>query len=70
MKHEPSPWVWPVARIVARYAAGAMVAYGLTDHDTAQSWVNDPDMLILIGTAIAGVVEGAYAIATRRGWAT
>lgn len=68
MRTDQPLWIMPIARIVARYIAGAMVAYGLTDQDTAQSIYTDPDVLILVGAAIAGVVEGAYALARRRGW--
>ena len=70
MSGEHPVWIAPVARIIARYIAGAMVAYGIVDQDTAQSIYTDPDMLILIGAGLAGVVEVVYGLAKRRGWST
>ncbi len=58
------------ARIILRYLAGALVALGLLDAPLAAQLAVDPDMLALIGAGIGVAVEGFYAIAKRKGWAT
>ncbi|WP_283177903.1 hypothetical protein [Gemmobacter sp. 24YEA27] len=57
-----------IARIIARYLAGALVAYGLLEHPDARAV--EPDLAILIGAGIGMLTEGAYALARRFGWAT
>ena len=57
-----------IARIIARYLAGALVAYGLLEHPDARAM--EPDLALLIGMGLGGLVEGAYALAKRFGWAT
>ncbi len=59
-----------VSRIVARYLAGALVAYGLIPHDLGQELAMDPDVAIAIGAALTIVTEALYAFAKRKGWAT
>ena len=57
-----------IARIIARYLAGALVLYGLLDHPEARAM--EPDLALLIGAGIGGLTEGVYALAKRFGWAT
>lgn len=59
-----------LARIVARYASGALIAAGWLDGDTAAYLAVDPDVLMLIGAALGAVTEGAYAVAKRAGRTT
>jgi hypothetical protein len=56
----------PIARILARYASGALVAYGLIPHGDAA--VIQPDLALAIGAALGALVECVYAIAKRKGW--
>jgi hypothetical protein len=55
-----------IARIIARYISGALVAYGLTDSGTASQL--QPDLALLIGTGLGALTEGFYALAVRFGW--
>ena len=59
-----------LARIVARYLAGALVAYGLIPHEVGQELAMDPDVALVLGAAISAVTEAVYAIAKRKGWTT
>ncbi|WP_421578631.1 hypothetical protein [Shinella sp. M31] len=59
-----------IARIVLRYAAGALVAAGYLDADLGTQIGADPDVLIILGGALGICVELAYAFAKKRGWAT
>lgn len=56
------------ARIIARYASGALVTYGVVSPETADAIFLDPDVIIAIGLVIAGVSEWAYAQAVKHGW--
>lgn len=58
------------ARIVLRYLAGMLVAYGLIAPEHAELISMDPDLALIVGAAIGALVEGAYALAKRKGWAT
>ena len=58
----------PFTRIATRYVAGALVTYGWVDAHTL-TWL-EPEIAMLIGGALVAVVEGAYAVAKRKGWAT
>ncbi len=60
----------PIARIVLRYAVGAAVMYGLIGAETGEYLVVDPDLTMIVGAAIGGIVEVAYAYAKKKGWAT
>lgn len=55
----------PLARIVLRYAVGAIV--GL---ETGALLAGDPDVVLYLALGIGAAVEVAYAVAKRRGWAT
>lgn len=59
-----------IARIVLRYAAGALVAAGYMDADLGNQIGADPDLLIIVGAGLGVAVELAFAFAKRRGWAT
>lgn len=59
-----------IARIVLRYAAGALVAAGYLNADLGNQIGTDPDLLIILGGALGICVELAYAFAKKRGWAT
>lgn len=62
----------PIARILLRYIAGALVAKGLLDPDSAAFFNTDPD-LIELATAAVGVLMGLgaeffYRLARKMGW--
>ena len=54
----------PIARIVIRYAVGAIVG-----SDAAQTLAGDPEVVTTFALAIGAAVEIAYTVAKRRGWA-
>lgn len=58
----------PLARIIARYLAGALVAYGLLAPQDAAAL--HPDLVAAVGAGLAALVEAVYAVAKRKGWAT
>lgn len=60
----------PIARIVLRYIVGAAVMYGLIGAETGEYLAVDPDLTLVVGSAIGAIVEVAYAYAKKRGWAT
>lgn len=55
----------PIARIVLRYVVGAVIG-------AAQGGLlaDDPDLVTVVAAGIGALVEVAYVIAKRRGWAT
>lgn len=59
-----------IARIILRYASGALVAAGLLDSELGRQIGADPDILVLVGSAIGLSVETAYAAARKLGWST
>ena len=59
-----------IARIILRYLSGAMIAVGTFSPDTAAQIGVDPDLVTLLAVAISAAVEGAYALAKRKGWMT
>lgn len=58
----------PLARILARYLAGALVAYGLIA--PADAAALHPDLVVFVGAALGAIVEGVYAVARKKGWTT
>jgi hypothetical protein len=59
-----------IARIALRYIAGALVAFGVIAPEDAVLIHTDPEIVLAVGLAIGALVEGVYAIAKRKGWAT
>ena len=55
----------PIARILLRYGLGLVVGMSMAGQIAA-----DPDMVMVAAGLIAAGVEGAYALAKRRGWTT
>lgn len=59
-----------IARIIARYGIGYLVAKGLP----FEGMINDPDVVFalewLLTATAAGMVEGYYYLAKRYGWPT
>ena len=60
----------PAARIFLRYIAAALVSYGILPIDVGAQVAVDPDLIAMTGAALGAAVEGVYALAKRRGWAT
>jgi hypothetical protein len=64
----------PIARIVLRYLIGMGTAYAWITPEVGEEIVRDPEMQLLIETALGAVavslVEGFYVLAKRFGWAT
>lgn len=58
------------ARIALRYLAGALFTAGYLDAGLADTLSTDPDLLMLLGAAIAAGTEGIYAVAKKQGWTT
>jgi hypothetical protein len=55
----------PIARIVLRYIIGGVIGAAQGDMLAA-----DPDIVTFVALALGAAVEGAYAIAKRKGWTT
>ena len=58
----------PLARIIARCIAGALVAYGVVS--TPEAAQLNPDIVLIVGAVLGAGVEMAYTLARRMGWAT
>lgn len=59
-----------IARIIARYLSGALVAYGVLPQEAGAELAMDPDVALVLGGIISAVTEGFYAWAKRKGWMT
>lgn len=59
-----------IARIALRYISGYLVFKGLVPQEIADMIANDPELAAGLGVAIMVLVEGAYGLAKRLGWAT
>lgn len=57
-----------LARILARYISGALVAYGVIDVSLGREMALDPDLALMAGAVIGALAEAAYALALRFGW--
>lgn len=57
-------------RIALRYVCGYLVIKNILPQDIADVIANDPDLAMVIGLAVALVVETAYGLAKRWGWTT
>ena len=60
--------IGPISRILARYIAGALVAYGFFAPGDAA--LIEPDLALAIGAVAGAAVEGLYAWAKAKGWKT
>ena len=58
-----------IARIAARYLAGALVAVGALAAGSEAQIAADPEVLMILGGIIGAVTEGFYALARKQGWA-
>jgi hypothetical protein len=65
--------IGPIARILARYLAGALIAKGFLDATTGSALATDADVVAVVqtvlGLAVGGVTEGFYFLARKLGWA-
>jgi len=59
-----------LARILLRYVSGAMVAYGLIPQEVGAEAAMDPDLALVVGTALGAAVEVFYTVAKKKGGAT
>ena len=59
----------PIIRIGLRYLAGYLVFKSIIPKDMANLLANDPELVGFIGACIAVIVETAYALAKKFGWA-
>ena len=57
------------ARIILRYASGALVAYGFIPQDVGADLAMDQELALVLGAALGVLTEGFYAVARRKGWA-
>lgn len=55
----------PIARIMLRYVVGGIGGMQLGD-----VLAGDPDVVFYVAIGIGAAVEGVYAYAKRKGWAT
>ena len=55
----------PIARIILRYAVGAIVGAS-----QAELLIGDPDVVAMVALTTGAAVEAAYVLAKRKGWAT
>ena len=55
----------PLARIILRYIVGIIAGM-----DAGNTLAGDPDVVTIVALGIGAVVEVAYTIAKRNGWAT
>ena len=60
--------IGPIARILARWIASALVTYGMIAPEYGAAL--DHDIALILGAVIGAATEAAYAIAKRKGWAT
>jgi hypothetical protein len=58
----------PIARILLRYGAMALIMHGFMSQDVGNSIASDPDIEMILGTAIGGAVEFCYVLAHKLGW--
>lgn len=59
-----------LARIILRYASGALVAYGLIPQEVGADLAMDQEIALILGGVIGAMTEGFYAFAKRKGWTT
>lgn len=59
-----------LARIVLRYLSAALVTAGYLSPELADQIGTDPDLVMLVGSALAFITEAAYAHAKKTGGKT
>jgi hypothetical protein len=57
-----------LARIVARYLAGALVAVGALAAGSEAQIAADPEVLMILGGVLAAITEALYGLARAKGW--
>ena len=55
----------PITRIIVRYVVGVIVGM-----DAGEALAGDPDVITVAALVLGAAVEGAYALAKRKGWTT
>jgi hypothetical protein len=63
------PFLPQLARVLARYLSGALMTAGFLAPGLGAELARDPEVLGLIGLALGGATETAWALAVRKGWA-
>lgn len=58
-----------IARIMLRYASGALVAYGFIPQEVGAELAVDQEVALILGAALGAATEGFYALARKKGWA-
>lgn len=59
-----------MARIILRYAAGALAMHGYLSATDSASIAGDADLQLIVATALVAGVELYYRLAKRYGWPT
>ena len=63
------PLLPQLARVLARYLSSALMTIGFLAPGLGAELARDPEVIGLIGLALGGVTETAWALAVRKGWA-
>lgn len=63
------PFLPQLARVIARYLSSALMTIGFLAPGLGAELARDPEVIGLIGLALGGVTETAWALAVRKGWA-
>jgi hypothetical protein len=60
--------VGPLARILLRYGAMALIMHGFMSADVGNSIASDPDLQMLLGSALVAIAVGFYFLAHKLNW--
>ena len=63
------PFLPQLARVLARYLSSALMTVGFIAPGLGAELARDPEVIGLIGLALGGATETAWALAVRKGWA-
>ena len=63
------PFLPQLARVLARYLSSALMTVGFLAPGLGAELARDPEVIGLIGLALGGATETAWAMAVRKGWA-
>ena len=63
------PFLTQLARVIARYLSSALMTVGFLAPGLGAELARDPEFIGLIGLALGGATETAWAMAVRKGWA-